>query len=140
MRSAARNRELVALVPVALLLTAGFTAVFAQEGTRLGNLSLVYGAYFLAVCVATHIYLRMRLPNADPYLFPLVALLTAFGLVMVYRIDANLARDQANWFVLGLILFALTMLSLKCSKVVSHSFSTKTVDTPTRKSTDFCGQ
>ena len=28
----ARNRELVALVPVALLLTAGFAAVFAQEG------------------------------------------------------------------------------------------------------------
>ena len=26
---------------------------------------------------------------------------------MVYRIDAGLARDQANWFVLGLVLFAL---------------------------------
>ena len=49
----------------------------------------IYGAYFLAVCLATHIYLRIRLPNADPYLFPLVALLTAFGLVMVYRIDAD---------------------------------------------------
>ena len=105
--TSARNRELLALVPVALLLTAGFAAVFAQENARLGNLSLVYGAYFLAVCLATHIYLRIRLPNADPYLFPLVALLTAFGLVMVYRIDANLARDQANWFVLGLVLFAL---------------------------------
>ena len=102
MRSAARNRELVALIPVALLLSAGFAAVFAQENARLGNLSLVYGAYFLAVCLATHVYLRMRLPNADPYLFPLVALLTAFGLVMIYRIDAGLARDQANWFVLGL--------------------------------------
>jgi cell division protein FtsW (lipid II flippase) len=109
----ARNRELAALVPVALLLTAGFAAVFAQENARLGNLSLVYGAYFLAVCLATHIYLRIRLPNADPYLFPLVALLTAFGLVMVYRIDANLARDQANWFVLGLVLFALAVHFLR---------------------------
>lgn len=112
MRSA-RNRELFALLPVALLLTAGFTAVFAQEGTRLDNLSLVYGAYFLAVCLATHIFLRIRLPNADPYLFPLVALLTAFGLVMVYRIDADLARDQANWFLLGLILFSLTIYFLR---------------------------
>jgi cell division protein FtsW (lipid II flippase) len=107
--TAARNRELVALVPVALLLTAGFAAVFAQDNARLGNASLVYGAYFLAVCLATHIYLRARLPHADPYLFPLVALLTAFGFVMVYRIDADLARDQANWFVLGLVLFALTI-------------------------------
>ena len=79
----------MALVPVALLLTAGFAAVFAQESARLDNLSLVYGAYFFAVCLATHLYLRIRLPNADPYLFPLVALLTAFGLVMVYRIDAE---------------------------------------------------
>ena len=47
MRSA-RNRELIALVPVALLLTAGFAAVFAQEGSRLGNLSLIYGAVIVA--------------------------------------------------------------------------------------------
>ncbi len=116
----ARNRELTALVPVALLLTAGFAAVFAQEGTRLDNLSLIYGAYFLAVCVATHVYLRIRLPNADPYLFPLVALLTAFGLVMIYRIDDGLARDQANWFVLGLILFALTIQFLRDYEVLER--------------------
>jgi cell division protein FtsW (lipid II flippase) len=111
--TSARNRELGALVPVAVLLTAGFAAVFAQENVRLGNLSLVYGAYFLAVCLAAHIFLRIRLPDADPYLFPLVALLTAFGLVMIYRIDADLARDQANWFVFGLLLFALTIQFLR---------------------------
>jgi len=109
----ARNRELIALIPVAVLLTAGFTAVFAQESTQLGNLSLVYGAYFLAICVATHLFLRARLPDADPYLFPLVALLTAVGLVMIYRIDETLARDQANWFVFGLVLFALTIHLLR---------------------------
>jgi len=120
LRSSARNRELVALVPVALLLTAGFAAVFAQESSRLGNLSMVYGAYFFALCLATHIYLRIRLPNADPYLFPLVALLTAFGLVMVYRIDESLARDQANWFVLGLVLFALTIQFLRDYEVLER--------------------
>ena len=109
----ARNREMMALVPVALLLTAGFAAVFAQENAQLDNLSLTYGAYFFAVCLATHFYLRVRLPNADPYLFPLAALLMAFGLVMVYRIDSSLARDQANWFVLGLVLFAATIHFLR---------------------------
>jgi cell division protein FtsW (lipid II flippase) len=109
----ARNRELVALVGVALLVTAGFTGVFIQEDTRLGNLSLLYGGYFLALCVVTHVYLRMRLPYADPYLFPLMALLAAFGLVMIYRINDELARDQANLFVLGLVLFALTIHFLR---------------------------
>ncbi|HEY6145566.1 MAG TPA: FtsW/RodA/SpoVE family cell cycle protein [Solirubrobacterales bacterium] len=118
--TAARNRELLALVPVAALLTAGFAGVFSQENQQLGNLSLIYGAYFLAVCLATHVYLRIRLPNADPYLFPLVATLTAFGLVMIYRIDETLARDQANWFVLGLILFALTIQLLRDYEVLER--------------------
>jgi cell division protein FtsW (lipid II flippase) len=118
--TSARNRELLALVPVALLLTAGFAAVFAQEEARVGNASLIYGAYFLALCLASHLYLRIRLPNADPYLFPLVALLTAFGLVMIYRIDDGLARDQANWFVLGLVLFALTIQFLRDYEVLER--------------------
>jgi cell division protein FtsW (lipid II flippase) len=67
-----------------------------------------------------HIYLRIRLPNADPYLFPLVALLTAIGLVMVYRIDEHLARDQANWFVLGLVLFALTIQFVRDYEVLER--------------------
>lgn len=110
-RSSSRNRELLALIPVALLLTVGFAAVFAQDDKQLSNLSLSYGLYFLAVCLATHIYIRIRLPDADPYLFPLLALLTAVGLIMIYRLDAELghelARDQANWFVIGLVLFAV---------------------------------
>jgi cell division protein FtsW (lipid II flippase) len=118
--TSSRNRELIALVPVALLLTAGFTAVFVQEGTRLDNLSMLYGGYFLAICVATHIYLRIRLPYADPYLFPLMALLAAFGLVMIYRIDDGLARDQANLFVLGLVLFALTIHFLRDYEVLER--------------------
>ncbi len=111
--TSARNRELIALVPVAILLTAGFTAVFIQEDARLGNLSLFYGGYFLAICLATHIYLRARLAHADPYLFPLMALLAAFGLVVLYRIDDGLARDQATLFVLGLGLFVLTIELLR---------------------------
>jgi hypothetical protein len=116
----ARNRELFALVPVAILLTAGFAAVFAQETDELGNLSLIYGAYFLALCLVTHVFLRIRLPNADPYLFPLMATLTAFGLVMIYRIDESLARDQANWFVLGLVLFAVTIWFLRDYEVLER--------------------
>lgn len=109
----ARNRELLGLIPVAGLLIAGFAAVFSVRHAQLDNTSLIFGAYFFAICLAAHVFLRIRLPNADPYLFPLVALLAAIGLVMLYRIDASLARDQANWFVVGLILFVLTILLLK---------------------------
>ena len=105
----ARNRELIGLVPASLLVTAGFAGVFVQRSNALSNVSLTYGAIFLGLCLAAHVFLRMTLPHADPYMFPLVTVLASFGLVMVYRIDATLARQQAQWFVLGLILFAATI-------------------------------
>ncbi len=109
----ARNRELLGLIPVAGLLIAGFASVFVVRGDQIDNTSLIFGAYFFAICLAAHLFLRFRLPDADPYLFPLVALLAAIGLVMLYRIDESLARDQANWFVVGLVLFVLTITFLR---------------------------
>ena len=118
----ARNRELLALVPASLLITAGFAAVFiSQDATlaraaatqELSNVSLVIGAVFLGLCLAAHVVLRLTLPDADPYLFPLVAVLACFGLVLIYRIDADLAREQAQWFVVGLFLFVVTIVALR---------------------------
>ncbi|HSJ17006.1 MAG TPA: FtsW/RodA/SpoVE family cell cycle protein [Solirubrobacterales bacterium] len=116
----ARNRELFALIPVALLVTGGFAAVFIVQSSQIGDLSLTYGAYFLAVCLATHVLIRVRLPYADPYLFPLVALLAAFGLVVMFRIDESLAVKQASLFVVGLGLFALTIVLLRDYEVLER--------------------
>jgi cell division protein FtsW (lipid II flippase) len=109
----ARNRELFGLIPASLLVTAGFAGVFIQRSNALSNISLTYGAIFLGLCLAGHIFIRLTLPNADPYLFPLVAVLASFGLVMIYRIDATYARQQAQWFVLGLVLFAVTIVAFR---------------------------
>ena len=109
----ARNRELFALIPASLLVTVGFAAVFIQEDDLISDASLTYGAVFLGLCFVAHLIIRFTLPDADPYLFPLVALLACFGLVMIYRIDETLARDQAQWFVIGLIVFAITILALR---------------------------
>jgi cell division protein FtsW (lipid II flippase) len=118
--TSARNRELLALIPASVLLTAGFAAVFIQRDDVLSNVSLTYGAIFLALCLAAHIVLRFTLPYADPYLFPLFAVLACFGLVMIYRIDDKLARDQAQWFVIGLGLFALTIILLRDYRVLER--------------------
>jgi cell division protein FtsW (lipid II flippase) len=107
----ARNWELFGLIPAALLVSAGFAAIYIQRSNQLSTVSLVYGGVFLGLCVAAHIFVRITLPYADPFIFPLVSVLACFGLVMVYRIDgATLARQQAQWFVLGLALFAGTVL------------------------------
>lgn len=106
----ARNRELVGLIPASLLVTAGFAGVFIQRSNVLSNASLTYGAIFLGLCLAAHVVIRLTVPHADPYMFPLIAALACFGIVMVYRIDAAEARRQAEWFVIGLILFAATLV------------------------------
>ena len=59
----ARTRELFALIPVALLVTAGFTAILITESEQLDNLSVFYGAYFLGLCLATHFVIRAACPT-----------------------------------------------------------------------------
>src|SRR5215210_3591273 len=116
----ARNRELLALVAPSLLLTAGFTAIFVERENVVSDVSLTYGALFLGLCLAAHVLLRFTLPDADPYLFPLFAVLACFGLVMIYRLDEDLAREQAQWFVIGLALFAATIVRLREYRVLER--------------------
>jgi len=116
----ARNRELLALIPVALLVTAGFTSVLVTDNLDVGNVTLTYGAYFLAICVGIHVLIRFRLPHADPYLFPLVALLAAVGLVTLYRIDESLALEQASLMVVGAVVFGLTIVFLRDLSVLER--------------------
>ena len=83
----ARNRELLALIPVALLVTAGFTAVFVVRSDEIGDLSLIYGGYFLAICVAAHLFLRVRAAVRRPVPVPALRRSGRVGLVVIYRID-----------------------------------------------------
>jgi cell division protein FtsW (lipid II flippase) len=115
-----RNRELLALIPASALLTAGFAAIFIQRSAVLTNVSLTYGAIFLGLCFAGHVVVRFTLPHADPYLFPLVAVLACFGLVVIYRIDPDLARTQAQWMVVGLLCFAGTIIALRDFRVLER--------------------
>jgi len=120
-----RNRELFGLLPAALLVVGGFTAIFIQQqgenADAVTNLtlnhasavSLTYGAIFLGLCLAAHVLIRFVLPHADPYLFPLAAVLSSVGIVMIYRINPTDARQQAQWLVVGLIGFAVTILWLR---------------------------
>jgi cell division protein FtsW (lipid II flippase) len=116
----ARTRELFGLLPVSLLVAAGFAAVLATRTQDVSDATLTYGAVFLGLCVLAHLFIRARLPNADPYLFPLAALLAAIGLVLIYRIDAELAREQAQWFVVGLLFFCGAILLIRDHHVLER--------------------
>jgi cell division protein FtsW (lipid II flippase) len=115
-----RLRELFGLLPVTLLVTAGFAAVLVTRAEDVSDATLTYGAFFLGLCVFGHLFIRARLPDADPYLFPLAALLAAVGLVEIYRIDAELAREQAQWFVVGLLFLCATIFAIRDHHVLER--------------------
>ena len=102
-----RNRELVNLLVVAALTAVGFAAVFVARENAVSTASLSYAVFFLALYLVAHVVVRVLLPQADPALLPIVALLTAIGEIEIYRIDPVLARDQAVWIVVGVALFTL---------------------------------
>jgi cell division protein FtsW (lipid II flippase) len=116
----ARSRELLGLLPVSLLVAAGFAAVLATRSEDVSDATITYGAVFLGLCVMAHLFIRARLPDADPYMFPISALLAAVGLVVIYRIDPELAREQAQWFVVGLLFFAATIVLLRDHHVLER--------------------
>jgi cell division protein FtsW (lipid II flippase) len=116
----ARTRELFGLIPVSLLVAAGFAAVLATRTEDVSDATLTYGAVFLGLCVLAHLFIRARLPEADPYMFPLAALLAAVGLVLIYRIDTELAREQAQWFVVGLVFFCGTIVLVRDHHVLER--------------------
>ncbi|MDQ4081856.1 MAG: FtsW/RodA/SpoVE family cell cycle protein [Actinomycetota bacterium] len=110
-----RNRELVNLLAVGLLTAIGFASVYLarQDVPEFSTASLSYAAFFLALFVAAHVAVRIALPQADPYLLPIVGLLTAIGLTMIYRIEPERAFRQGVWVVVGVGVFAAAVLFLR---------------------------
>jgi cell division protein FtsW (lipid II flippase) len=46
-----------------------------------------------------------QLPDSDPYLFPMTACLSGWGLLMVWRLDPAFGTRQAVWLVVSLLIF-----------------------------------
>lgn len=108
-----RTRELFNLVLVGLLTAAGFASVYIARQDVVSAASLSYAAFFVALFVAAHVVLRLRLPHADPYLLPLAGLLCALGLTEIYRIEPGLAFRQGLWVVVGVAVFAALIIFLR---------------------------
>src|SRR5919201_1225347 len=59
---------------------------------------------------------------ADPYLLPLAGLLSAVGVIEIYRIAPNDALRQSLWIVVGVAVFAATLVVLRRDYRVVESY------------------
>jgi cell division protein FtsW (lipid II flippase) len=98
--------ELVLLVPPVLLLAIGLTTIALARGEMPGDRDQVLvGALATALFVA-HTWLSIRHPRADQVILPTAAMLASLSMVMVARLEPQLATRQAVWIGIG----ALAML------------------------------
>src|SRR5439155_438890 len=107
-----RNRELANLIVVGMLTAIGFASVYIARQAVVSTGSLAYAGFFFALYLAAHLVSRLTVPNADPYLLPMAALLTAVGLTEIYRLDPTDAFRQGLWIVVAVGALAATLFLL----------------------------
>jgi cell division protein FtsW (lipid II flippase) len=108
-----RNRELIYLIAAGVLTGLGFASVYIARKSEISSASLGYAAFFFGLYLVAHFVARYTVPYADPYLLPIAAVLTAVGLTEIYRLGPSDAFKQGLWVVIGVAVFALTLLGLR---------------------------
>jgi cell division protein FtsW (lipid II flippase) len=117
-----RNRELAYLIAVGALTGLGFASVYIARQSVVSWGSLTYAGMFMGLYLVAHVVARRTVPNADPYLLPMAALLTAMGVTEIYRLNPDDAFRQALWIVIGVALFAFTLVYLRRDYRVLESY------------------
>jgi len=110
---ASRRRETVLLALASAFVLAAAVALvllpFARANTwklEAGSWGLGFGisAAVWAACALTSVLvLRRTLPDHDPYLLPIIFLLTGWGLALIWRLTPRFAMRQTVWLVVATV-------------------------------------
>jgi cell division protein FtsW (lipid II flippase) len=92
-----RERWLLALAGLFVLVT--HTGLIAAASRGVADYG--YVAVWMICAVAGHLALRRRLPRRDPFLFPIVMLLTGWGLTLIDRLAPPFAIRQSVWLAIS---------------------------------------
>ena len=118
----ARSRELAGLVVAALLAGIALASVTIARDAEISASAVTWATLFLALYLVAHVVVRRTVPYADGALLPLTAVLTAFGIASVYRLDAADGGRQAVWVAVGVAVLATTLVVLRHDYRVLESY------------------
>ena len=96
-----RLRELTLLPFPPLLLALGLVQLSLSRAERPGPGALLPAVLFACVLIAVHLWLTVRLPDADQVVLPAVGGLLALGLLTIDSLEHDLARRQLLWVAAG---------------------------------------
>ena len=86
-RLRSRSRELLLLLFAAALLALMLFGLETSQGRTLSTEMLYIIGGFVGVYAIAHVAIAVLAPYADQVMLPVVALLNAIGLVVIYRLD-----------------------------------------------------
>jgi cell division protein FtsW (lipid II flippase) len=118
----ARSRELFGLVLAALIASVALASVTLARDAEVTTSAVIWGVLFLGLYVVAHVVVRQTVPYADGALLPLTAVLTAFGLSTIYRLDPDDGGRQAVWVAVGVAVLAATLVWLRYDYRVLESY------------------
>ena len=118
----ARNRELLGLIVAGLIASTALASVTIARDAEVAAGAATWGALFIALYVVAHVVVRRTVPCADGALLPLTAVLTAFGLASIYRLDSGDGGRQAVWVAVGVAALAGALIWLRHDYRVLESY------------------
>ncbi len=110
---ARRNAELALLVLANVIAVGAYALVgLGLDGAIPVDLT-AYGLALTGAYLLVHVLVRRFAPAADPVFLPAAVLLAGLGLAFIYRLRPELGDAQTLWLLLGLALFALTLIVVR---------------------------
>ena len=109
----ARSRELAILVVAGLIGSIAFASAWITTAGTIDYAWVPWALVLAALFLVAHVIARMTVPDADPTLLPLAALICAVGLTFVYRVEPVDGRKQVVWVALGVLVFCAVLLILR---------------------------
>ncbi|MFT3797895.1 FtsW/RodA/SpoVE family cell cycle protein [Microbacterium sp.] len=121
-----RNRELWLLI-FAFAINAATVALVQLGATgQIDWTFLYYCGALTALVLGLHVALRLRAPQADPFVAPIATVLSGLGLAMIYRIDIEkeisgweaLSTRQLAWLAIAIAGAAVIAVALRNYRVL----------------------
>jgi cell division protein FtsW (lipid II flippase) len=95
-----RWAERLLLLPVGAFLIVGAQALERSEAGAPADIWRTV-TIFCGVFLLAHVAVTLLTPNADQLLLPIMAMLSAFGLLFIARLEPEFITKQVSWYVVG---------------------------------------
>ncbi|MDY6875970.1 MAG: FtsW/RodA/SpoVE family cell cycle protein [Chloroflexota bacterium] len=96
----ARRERFLLLIAAAFLLAGTLTLAAHDSPFSILHSALAILSFIISFAVA-HFFLSRYLPHRDPFLLPMAALLTGWGLLLIGRLAINFLLRQAAWLLIS---------------------------------------